>query len=284
MPARIIDGKALAATMRAEIAARVAEQMRAGGPKPGLAAVQVGDNPASTSYVKGKIRACETAGLASFHHHLPSETTQQQLLDLVAKLNADPAVDGILVQLPLPQQIDENTIVNAVHPSKDVDGFHPINLGRLAAGETGFVACTPLGVQQLLIRNGVEIAGSRVVIIGRSNIVGKPLALLLMKKGPGGDATVTVAHSRSRDLREITQTADILIAAIGQPRFVTAEMVKPGAVVIDVGSPQGDVDFDPVSCVAGAITPVPGGVGPMTITMLLHNTVIASQQRTKDAG
>jgi methylenetetrahydrofolate dehydrogenase (NADP+)/methenyltetrahydrofolate cyclohydrolase len=285
MIARIIDGKALATTMQAEVAARVAEQVAAGGPRPGLAAVQVGDNPASTVYVRNKILACPKAGLASFHHHLPETTTQAQLLELIAKLNADAAVHGILVQLPLPKPIDENTIINAVDPNKDVDGFHPVNLGRLAAGGPRFVPCTPLGVQALLVRNGIATAGAHAVIVGRSTIVGKPLALLLMRKGEGGDATVTVAHSRSRDLAAITRSADILIAAIGQARFITAEMVKPGAAVIDVGinrvpdrkAPVGDVDFDPVAEIAGAITPVPGGVGPMTITMLLHNTLRASQ-------
>jgi methylenetetrahydrofolate dehydrogenase (NADP+)/methenyltetrahydrofolate cyclohydrolase len=287
MSARIIDGKALAATMQSEIAARVAQQVSAGGPRPGLAAVQVGDNPASSTYVRNKIKACEKAGLASFHHHLPAATTQVLLLELIAKLNADPAVHGILVQLPLPKQIDENTIIAAVDPAKDVDGFHPVNLGRLAAGEPRFVPCTPLGVQALLVRNNIATAGAHAVIVGRSTIVGKPLALLLMRKGEGGDATVTVAHSKSRDLKAITQSADILIAAIGQAGFVTADMVKPGATVIDVGinrvpdrtAPVGDVDFDAVSEIAGAITPVPGGVGPMTITMLLHNTLRASQIR-----
>ena len=201
MPARILDGKALAQTMQAEIAALVAAQVQRGGPKPGLAAVQVGDNPASAVYVRNKILACQKAGFASFHYHLLEATTQAELLDLVAKLNADPAVHGILVQLPLPKQIDENTIVNAVLPAKDVDGFHPVSLGRLASGQAGFVPCTPLGVQQILIRNGIETAGAHAVIVGRSNIVGKPLALLLMRKGVGGDATVTVAHSRSRDLK-----------------------------------------------------------------------------------
>jgi methylenetetrahydrofolate dehydrogenase (NADP+) / methenyltetrahydrofolate cyclohydrolase len=286
MPAHLIDGKALAATMQAEIAARVAEQVAAGGPRPGLAAVQVGERLDSTRYVRGKIRACEKVGIASFHHPLPADTTEQQLLALIARLNDDPAVHGILVQLPLPRHIDESTIINCVNFTKDVDGFHPVNLGRLVAGEPGFVACTPLGVQQLLMRNNIAIAGAHAVVIGRSNIVGKPLALLLMRKGPGGDATVTVAHSRSRDLKEIARAADILIAAAGQPGFVTADMVKPGAAVIDVGTTPsadgrlvGDVDFAAVSAVAGAISPVPGGVGPMTITMLLHNTLRASQMR-----
>jgi methylenetetrahydrofolate dehydrogenase (NADP+)/methenyltetrahydrofolate cyclohydrolase len=287
MTAKIIDGRALAQTMQEEMAAAVTAQVQSGGPQPGLAAIQVGDNPASTVYVRNKIRACEKAGFASFRHHLPEDTSETQLLELIAVLNADPDVHGILVQLPLPKQINESTIINAVNFTKDVDGFHPLSLGRLAAGEPGFVPCTPLGVQQLLVRNGIETAGAHAVIIGRSNIVGKPLALLLMQKGPGGDSTVTVAHSRSRDLPAIARGADILIAAIGRARFVTADMVKPGATVIDVGinrvpdrkAPVGDVDFDSVVNVAGAITPVPGGVGPMTITMLLHNTLRASQMR-----
>jgi methylenetetrahydrofolate dehydrogenase (NADP+)/methenyltetrahydrofolate cyclohydrolase len=284
MPATLLDGKALAATMQADLAAQVAAQIARGRPKPGLAAVRVGDDPGSEKYVRGKVRACEKNGFASTHIHLPATTSQADLLDRVAALNADPAVHGILVQLPLPKQIDEASVIQAVAPRKDVDGFHPENLGLLAAGRPRFVACTPLGIQQLLSRNGIEIAGKHAVILGRSNIVGKPLAMLLMRKGPGGDATVTVAHSRSRDLAAIARTADILIAAIGQARFVTADMVKPGAAVIDVGINAlpdgklvGDVDFDAVKNVASAITPVPGGVGPMTITMLLHNTLRASQ-------
>ncbi|HEV3145943.1 MAG TPA: bifunctional methylenetetrahydrofolate dehydrogenase/methenyltetrahydrofolate cyclohydrolase FolD [Gemmataceae bacterium] len=284
MPAQILDGKALAQTMQAEIAAQVAEQVRTGGPRPGLAAVRVGDDPASEIYVRNKTKACEKAGIASFQHHLPGTTTQPQLLQVIARLNTDPAVHGILVQLPLPKQIDANDIIAAVDPRKDVDGFHPENLGLLAAGAPRFVACTPLGVQQLLVRNGIEIAGSRVVILGRSLTVGKPLALLLMCKGAGGDATVTVAHSKSHNLAQIARSADILIAAMGQARFVTAAMVQPGAAVIDVGITRlpdgklaGDVDFDAVKQIARAITPVPGGVGPMTITMLLHNTLLASR-------
>src|SRR5262245_51399510 len=284
MPATLLDGKALAATIQAELAAKVAAQLARGGPKPGLAAVRVGDDPGSEKYVRGKVRACEKNGFASTHIHLPATTSQAELLARIAALNADPAVHGILVQLPLPKQIDKAAIIRAVAPRKDVDGFHPENLGLLAVGDPPFIACTPLGVQQLLVRNGIEIAGKHAVILGRSSIVGMPLALLLMRKGPGGDATVTVAHSRSRDLAAITRTADILIAAIGQTRFVTAEMVKSGAAVIDVGINDlpdgklaGDVDFDAVKNVAGAITPVPGGVGPMTITMLLHNNLRASQ-------
>jgi methylenetetrahydrofolate dehydrogenase (NADP+) / methenyltetrahydrofolate cyclohydrolase len=284
MPAQILDGKALAQIMQAEIAAQVAEQVRAGGPPPGLAAVRVGDDPASEVYVRNKIKACEKAGIASFHHHLSESTSQAGLLQLIVKLNADLAVHGILVQLPLPKQIDTNVIISAIDPRKDVDGFHPENLGFLVSGSPRFVACTPLGVQQLLVRNGIETAGANVVILGRSLTVGKPLALLLMAKGPGSDATVTVAHSKSRDLAQLAKSADILIAAMGQARSVTADMVRPGAVVIDVGITRlgngklaGDVDFDAVLPIARAITPVPGGVGPMTITMLLHNTLLASK-------
>jgi methylenetetrahydrofolate dehydrogenase (NADP+)/methenyltetrahydrofolate cyclohydrolase len=284
MPAQLLDGKALAQTMQAEIALQVAEQVRAGGSRPGLAAVRVGDDPASEVYVRNKIKACEKAGLASFHHHLPESTSQVELLQLLAKLNADPVVHGILVQLPLPKQIDTNVIISAMDPRKDVDGFHPENLGLLVAGSPRFVACTPLGVQQLLLRNGIETARAKVVILGRSLTVGKPLALLLMAKGAGGDATVTVAHSKSRDLPELAKSADILIAAMGQARFVTGDMVQPGAVVIDVGITRlgngklaGDVDFEAVLPIARAVTPVPGGVGPMTITMLLHNTLLASR-------
>ncbi|MCX7701989.1 MAG: bifunctional 5,10-methylenetetrahydrofolate dehydrogenase/5,10-methenyltetrahydrofolate cyclohydrolase [Gemmataceae bacterium] len=284
MPARLIDGRALAAVMQAELAQRVAEQVSTGGPRPGLAAIQVGSRQDSTRYVRGKIRACEKVGIASFHHPLPESTSQAELLRLIEKLNGDASVHGILVQLPLPPHIDESVVIRAVAPHKDVDGFHPENLGLLAAGTPRFVACTPLGVQQLLLRHDVPIAGAKVVIVGRSTIVGKPLALLLMRKGEGGDATVTVAHSRSRDLPGITRGADILVAALGQPGYITADMVKPGAVVIDVGTTPtadgrlvGDVDFDRVREVAGAISPVPGGVGPMTITMLLYNTHRASQ-------
>jgi len=284
MTARILDGRALALTMQAEIAAAVAEQVNCGGPRPGLAAIQVGDNDASARYVRGKIEACERAGFASFPYRLPADTTEAQLLNLIERLNSEPHVHGILVQLPLPCQINEQTIIGAVWPIKDVDGFHPTNQGLLASGNPRFVACTPLGIQQMLVRNCIATEGAHAVVIGRSNIVGKPMALLLMSKGPGGDATVTVAHSKSRDLAAIARSADILIAAIGRAHFVTADMVKPGAAVIDVGINRtskgkltGDVDFHEVSKVAGAISPVPGGVGPMTITMLLHNTLRASQ-------
>jgi methylenetetrahydrofolate dehydrogenase (NADP+)/methenyltetrahydrofolate cyclohydrolase len=283
MAARILDGKALAAQMQAEIAKSVAEQVAAGGPKPGLATVLVGDDPASHVYVRNKRRSCEQVGMTSFHFELPSSTSQAELLTLVERQNRDPAVHGILVQLPLPKQIDEAAVIRAVAPSKDVDCFHPENVGLLTIGRPRFKPCTPHGIQLLLERNGISVAGQNVVIVGRSNIVGKPLALLLMQKGAGGDATVTVAHSRSRDLSAVTRQADIVVVAIGQAKFLKADMVRPGAVVVDVGTNRtsegklcGDVDFGPVSEVAGAISPAPGGVGPMTITMLLHNTLAAS--------
>jgi methylenetetrahydrofolate dehydrogenase (NADP+)/methenyltetrahydrofolate cyclohydrolase len=282
----LLDGKQLAQTMQAEIAADTAELLRTRGIRPGLAAVLVGDNPASQLYVRNKRRACEKAGLASWLHALPAITSEADLLALIARLNADPAVHGILVQLPLPKHINESVIVDAVSPRKDVDGFSPHSLGLLAAGRPHFLACTPHGVLQLLQRNRIAVAGAHVVVLGRSNIVGKPLALILMQKGI--DATVTVCHSRSKDIPSVTRTADILVAAVGQLRFVSADMVRPGAVVIDVGmhhlpdgSWAGDVDFAAVREVASALTPVPGGVGPMTITMLLFNTLQAAKSEPR---
>ncbi len=285
MSARILDGKQLAQTMQAETAAAVEAFARQHGARPGLAAVLVGDFPASQIYVRNKRRACEQAGIQSWLHELPKDTTQGQLLELIDKLNADPAVSGILVQLPLPPQIDEAAIVRAVPPLKDVDGFTPENLGLLVAGQPRFLPCTPHGIQQLLVRNGIPVEGQHVVVVGRSNIVGKPLALILMQKARGANATVTVCHSRSRDIGALTRQADIVVVAIGQARFLTADMVRPGATVIDVGinrvpgqkAPVGDVDFEAVRAVAGALTPVPGGVGPMTIAMLLHNTLEAAR-------
>jgi methylenetetrahydrofolate dehydrogenase (NADP+)/methenyltetrahydrofolate cyclohydrolase len=284
MAARIIDGKQLAAGIRAETAQHVRAFAEQTGRPPGLAAVLVGDNPASAIYVRNKRKACEEVGIASSLHHLPAATSQAELLHLLDQLNNDPAVSGILVQLPLPRHIDEGAIIKAVSPLKDVDGFGPENLGLLAAGHPRFLPCTPHGVQQMLLRNDIPIEGSHVVILGRSNIVGKPLALILMLKGPGGNATVTVCHSRSRHLAELTRQADIIVAAIGQPRFLKADMVRPGAAVLDVGINRlpdgqlvGDVDFDAVRQVAGAISPVPGGVGPMTIAMLLVNTLHAAR-------
>lgn len=280
----LLDGKQLAATMQTEIATEATAFAQKAGVKPGLAAVLVGDNPASQIYVRNKRKACEKAGLDSWLHELPGTTTQQRLLDLIARLNSDARVHGILVQLPLPAQIDEKAIIKSVHPLKDVDGFGPESLGLLAAGYPRYLPCTPAGVQQLMLRNGITPEGKHVVIVGRSNIVGKPLALILMQKLPGANATVTVCHSRTPNIGDLTRQADIIVMAIGQARFLKADMVRPGAVVIDVGMNRlpdgtlcGDVDFDAVKDVASAVTPVPGGVGPMTITMLLHNTVQAAR-------
>ena len=288
MTAALLDGKQLAQTMQAEIAAEVQAFVAQHGVRPGLAAVLVGDNFASQTYVRNKRRACEKVGMTSWLHELPASTSPGELLSLVNRLNQDSAVHGILMQLPLPAHISEPAVVDAVTPGKDVDGFGPVSLGLLAAGRPRFRACTPLGVQQLLVRNNIEVAGKHVVIVGRSNIVGKPLALLLMQKGVSADATVTVCHSRTPHVGDLTRTADIVIVAIGKAHYLTADMVKPGAVVVDVGmnhlpdrkTPVGDVDFERVKEVASAITPVPGGVGPMTITMLLHNTLVAARLQT----
>jgi methylenetetrahydrofolate dehydrogenase (NADP+)/methenyltetrahydrofolate cyclohydrolase len=285
MPAQRLDGKALAQTMRTEVAAKVAERTAAGKRPPGLAAVLVGDNPASQVYVRNKHKACQDAGLASWVHTLPADTTQSQLLAFIERLNADPQVHGILVQLPLPKQIEEAAVIRAVSPAKDVDCFHPVNVGLLAAGHPRFYPCTPHGVIELLRRNGHDPAGKEVVIVGRSNIVGKPLALMLMQKKTAtnpaaGDATVTVAHTRTSHLAAVCRRAAILVAAAGAPRVITADMVTPGAVVVDVGTNSvngklvGDV-HEGVADVAAALSPVPGGVGPMTITMLLVNTLRA---------
>ncbi|HEV3258079.1 MAG TPA: bifunctional 5,10-methylenetetrahydrofolate dehydrogenase/5,10-methenyltetrahydrofolate cyclohydrolase [Gemmataceae bacterium] len=289
MAATLLDGKQLAQTMQAEVAEGVAAFVAAHGTRPGLAAVLVGDNPASHRYVRNKRRACEHAAIASWLHQLPAETSQVQLLDLLARLNADAAVHGILVQLPLPAHIDEAAVIRAVVPAKDIDGLSPENVGLLAAGYPRYLPCTPHGVQQLLLRKGIALDGARVVIIGRSNIVGKPLALILMQKTKGANATVTVCHSHTRDIAGLARLADIVVVAIGVARFLKADMIRPGAVVVDVGQNQladgklvGDVDFDNVRLVASAITPVPGGVGPMTITMLLYNTLEAARlQATK---
>ena len=287
----LIDGKAIAQRINEETRAAVAERT-ARGVKPGLAVVVVGDDPASHAYVRSKEKTSRELGMHSVKCELRRETTQEQLLRVVRELNADPAIHGILVQSPPPSHIDERAIVEALDPRKDVDGFHPVNVGKLALGDAdAFVPCTPLGCQRLLIESGIETAGANVVVLGRSMIVGKPMALLLMNKGRGGDATVTVAHSRTRNLPEVCSRADILIAAIGQPEFVKANFVREGAVVIDVGinrisdpsSPKGsrlvgDVAFAEVAPKCSAITPVPGGVGPMTIAMLMHNTVLAAQR------
>ncbi|HSG72481.1 MAG TPA: bifunctional methylenetetrahydrofolate dehydrogenase/methenyltetrahydrofolate cyclohydrolase FolD [Planctomycetaceae bacterium] len=284
MSATIIDGKAIAQEIRGTLTSEVAEFTRETGIVPHLAAVLVGDDPASAVYVRNKQKACDQVGMKSTLHRLSAETSQQELLDLVHQLNSDSGVHGILVQLPLPSQIDELAVLDAVTPLKDVDAFHPENVGLIVQGRPRFLPCTPYGVQQLLVASGTKVEGSHAVILGRSEIVGKPLASLLMQKGPAANATVTVCHSRTKSLPELTRQADILIAAIGSPGFVKADMVKPGAVVIDVGTNRvgdkklvGDVAFDEVSQVASAITPVPGGVGPMTITMLLKNTLAAAR-------
>jgi methylenetetrahydrofolate dehydrogenase (NADP+)/methenyltetrahydrofolate cyclohydrolase len=279
MTATIIDGAAVSARVRDEVAAGVAELRAAGGPVPGLATVLVGSDPASQVYVRNKNQATEQAGMRSFHHELPASTPQAELDDLIARLNDDPDVHGILVQSPLPDGLDEQRAFGLISPQKDVDGFHPWNVGQLALGRPGLRSCTPAGVMELLRDQGVELVGADAVVIGRSNIVGKPLSMMLL----AAHCTVTVTHSRTRDLAGHARRADILVAAIGRPRFVTADMVKPGAVVIDVGINRtdeglvGDVDFGPVSEVASAITPVPRGVGPMTIAMLLRNTLDAAR-------
>ena len=291
MTARILDGKAVGAVIRGEVAEEVA-RLRARGVTPGLAVVLVGEHPASQVYVRSKGKACEEAGMHSVTVRLPATASEAEVLATVDRLNADPAIHGMLVQLPLPRQVNSELVLHRIDPRKDVDGFHPVNVGKLVLGDpSGFKPATPYGVQQLLIRSGVETSGAHAVVVGRSNIVGRPMANLLIQAGPGGNATVTVCHSRSRDLPSITRSADILIVAIGKPEFVTGDMVKPGAVVIDVGINRvddpsnrkgyrlcGDVLFTPVAAVAGAITPVPGGVGPMTIAMLLVNTLQAARQ------
>lgn len=284
--AQIINGKSVAERLRAEVASATEAFTSASGVVPHLAAVLVGDDPASSVYVRNKRRACEQAGLKSSLHQLSAKTSQEDLLALVTSLNHNPEVHGILVQLPLPEQIDETAILDAVNPLKDVDCFHPDNVGRMVQGRPRYLPCTPAGCQRLMAEAGTEISGAHAVIVGRSEIVGKPMALMLMQKGNWANATVTVAHSRTRNLAEITRQADILVAAIGRPRFITAEMVRPGACVIDVGINRvdgklvGDVDFDAVCEVAGSITPVPGGVGPMTIAMLLDNTLTAARLQT----
>ena len=286
----LIDGRSIAEKVYVDLRREIAD-LKSKGVTPGLAVVLVGDNPASRTYVRSKDKMSRELGLHSVKLELPASTTQSELLARVEELNCDPKVHGILVQSPPPKQIDEGAIVRALDPRKDVDGFHPLNVAKLAMGDpTGFVPCTPLGVQRLLIESKIDIAGAHVVVLGRSMIVGKPVALLLMQKAKGGDATVTVAHSRSKNLEEITCSADILIAAIGRAHFVKADHVRDGAVVIDVGINRmddktnergyrlvGDVAFDEVAPKAKAITPVPGGVGPMTIAMLMSNTVKAAR-------
>ena len=283
MTARIIDGRAIAAEVRAEVA-RATSDLIARGVVPGLATVLVGEDPPSHVYVRAKRKSCAEVGIKSWDHDLPADKPQDELLELIGELNSDDAVHGILVQLPLPDQLDEQTIVDSVAPTKDADGFHPYNLGRLLAGSPVVAPATPAGIQELLVRSGVETSGAEVVIVGRSNIVGKPMGALMMQKATGANSTVTICHTRTRELAGHTRRADILIAAIGQAHAITGDMVAPGAVVIDVGMNRtdaglvGDVDFEAVKEIAAAITPVPGGVGPMTIAMLLSN-VVANTKR-----
>lgn len=289
MTATIIDGKVVADSIREELKVRIAG-LKEKGVTPGLAVVLVGDDPASKSYVKAKGRACADMGIYAEDWHLPATSSQQELLDMIQRLNEDPKINGILIQLPLPRTINEQAVLVAIDPAKDVDGFHPLNIGRMISGEPAFLPCTPHGIIQLLLHSGVDTDGAHVVIVGRSNIVGRPLANLLLRKQRGGNATVTVCHSRTKDIGSLTRQADILIAAVGQPGLITADMVKDQAVVVDVGVNRvadpaykrgyhlvGDVDFAGVSQKARLITPVPGGVGPLTITMLLYNVVFAAE-------
>jgi len=278
----LLDGKALAREIRAELAEKTAVFIQDSGVVPCLAAVLVGEDPASEVYVRNKRKACDQVGMESQMHRLPADTSMEELLTVVNKLNKDDAVHGILVQLPLPEGLDETRILKAISPLKDVDAFHPENVGLIVQNRPRFLPCTPHGIQQLLLRKKIPLSGANVVVVGRSDIVGKPMAIMLMQRGAGGDATVTVCHSRTKDLPAVCRGADILIVAIGRAKFLTADMVKPGAAVIDVGINRtdeglvGDVDFEGVKEVAGQITPVPGGVGPLTVTMLLHNTLHAA--------
>lgn len=290
MTAKIIDGKEIAQQIRAELADEV-KRLKAKGITPGLGVILVGEDPASKSYVTAKEKACHDIGLYSDDNRLPADTSQADLLALIAKMNADPKINGILVQLPLPKHLDESAVLVAINPDKDVDGFHPTNVGRMVVGEKAFLPCTPHGVLQMMVRSGVRIEGAHAVIVGRSNIVGKPLANMLMAKGKMANATVTVCHTRTKDIGYFTRQADIVIAAAGRPNTVTADMIREGAVVIDVGVNRiedatkkagfrlvGDVDFEACKAKASMITPVPGGVGPMTITMLLYNTVESARR------
>ena len=292
---KIMDGKAIAQEIQTELAGETSQFTQETGITPCLAAVLVGADAASEVYVRNKQRACERVGLKSQLHKLPADTTQQSLLDLITKLNNDAQVHGILVQLPLPAGIDSTQILDSINPQKDVDAFHPENVGLISQGRPRFLPCTPHGVQQILDRCGIELSGKHVVIVGRSEIVGKPMAMLLVNRdstrGPqAANATVTICHSHTTDLAAVTQTADVLIAAIGKAKFITADMVKPGAAVVDVGINRtaeglvGDVDFDDVCTVAQHITPVPGGVGPLTVTMLMHNTLTAARIQTSNAA
>lgn len=280
--AKIIDGKEVSAQVKEQVKEEAAQLKAATGLQVGLAVVIVGNNPASRVYVNNKKKACETVGFQSFEYALDEDTTQEELLELVEVLNENPQVNGILVQLPLPKQIDEKAIINAISPDKDVDAFHPSNVGRIMIGSYAFLPCTPAGVMELIASTGVSVSGKNCVVIGRSNIVGKPMAMLLLHQ----NGTVTICHSRTQNLKEICARADILVAAVGKANFVTADMVKEGAVVIDVGMNRldngklcGDVDFAAVEPKAGYITPVPGGVGPMTIAMLMRNTLTAAKQQ-----
>ena len=288
MEPKILDGKQTAKDMRAEMTAEVEKLKAEHNVTPGLAVVLIGEDPASVSYVTGKQKACKQVGIYSREIRHPTDYAEEDLLKLIDELNADPQINGILVQLPLPDHIDENKVLIAIDPSKDVDGFHPVSVGKMMVGEDTFLPCTPHGVQQLLLRNGVEIGGKHVVIVGRSNIVGKPVAMILVQKKEGANAVVTICHTGAEDLSVFTKQADIVIAAAGRPNTVTADMVKDGVVVVDVGVNRiedsskksgfrlvGDVEYDEVSKKASAISPVPGGVGPMTITMLLHNTIMS---------
>ena len=291
MPAELIDGVAIARSVREQVA-RDVERLAATGLRPGLAVVLVGDDPASAVYVRSKGKACEEAGMHSVTIRLPAETSQRELIAQVDDLNADPAIHGILVQMPLPRHLDADAVIRRIRPDKDVDGFHPVNVGKSLIGEVdGFVPCTPAGVQELLVRSGVETRGAECVIVGRSNIVGKPMMALMVQSRAGANSTVTVCHSATRDLAAHVKRAEILVVAAGRPAMITGDLIRPGAVVIDVGINRvddasrprgyrlvGDVDFESASRVASRITPVPGGVGPMTIAMLLRNTVRAAEQ------
>lgn len=280
---QIIDGKSISAQIKDELKTKVAA-MKAGGKQVTLAVIQVGNDPASSVYVGNKKKACEYIGIKSLAYELPEETSEKELLSLIDELNKKADVNGILVQLPLPEHIDEDKVISAISPKKDVDGFHPQSVGALCIGQPGFVSCTPAGIIQLIKRSGIEIAGKECVIIGRSNIVGKPMALLMLRE----NATVTVTHSRTKDLKEVAKRADILIVAIGKPKMITKEYVKEGAVVIDVGIHRdennklcGDVDYEDVAAVCSWVTPVPGGVGPMTIAMLMNNCVESAELEAK---
>jgi methylenetetrahydrofolate dehydrogenase (NADP+)/methenyltetrahydrofolate cyclohydrolase len=293
MTAKIIDGKQIAAGLRAKLKAEIAELSKK-GIVPGLGVILVGDDPASKSYVAAKQKDCKEIGIYSDDNHLPAETSQKELMSLIDRMNKDPKIHGILIQLPLPKHLDESEVLFAIDPAKDIDGFHPINVGKMVQGQKTYLPCTPHGVIQLLIHSGVKIEGASVVIVGRSNIVGKPLANILIQKNPMGNATVTVCHTKTRNLADHTRRADIVIAAAGCPNTITADMIKPGAVVIDVGNNRvedptkktgfrfiGDVDFERVKEKASLITPVPGGVGPMTRTMLLYNIVEAAKRASR---